>query len=150
MRATMLTAVRGIELRQVADPAIHFGTDAIVTVTASCVCGSDLHGYRGHAATVFPRRIGHEFIGVVSETGSEVTTVAVGDLVIAPFAISDGTCPHCRNGVTTSCAQGSFWGPVIMPQRRPESNRAARWSSSATARSGCARCWRQPVLALGA
>ena len=115
MRATMLTAVRGIELRQVADPAIHFPTDAVVTVTASCVCGSDLHGYRGHAATVFPRRIGHEFIGVVSETGSEVTTVAAGDLVIAPFAISDGTCAHCRNGVTTSCAQGSFWGA---PDRR--------------------------------
>ncbi len=76
MRATMLTSVRGIELRQVDDPAIHFGTDAIVTVTASCICGSDLHGYRGHATTVFPRRIGHEFIGVVSETGSEVTTVA--------------------------------------------------------------------------
>jgi threonine dehydrogenase-like Zn-dependent dehydrogenase len=69
-------------------PRFHFPTDAVVTVTASCVCGSDLHGYRGHAATVFPRRIGHEFIGVVSETGSEVTTVAVGDLVIAPFAIS--------------------------------------------------------------
>ena len=115
MRATMLTSVRGIELRQVADPAIHFGTDAIVTVTASCICGSDLHGYRGHAATVSPRRIGHEFIGVVSETGSGVTTVAVGDLVIAPFAISDGTCAHCRNGVTTSCAQGSFWGA---PDRR--------------------------------
>ena len=62
MRATMLTSVRGIELRRVADPVIHFPTDAVVTVTASCVCGSDLHGYRGHAATVFPRRIGHEFI----------------------------------------------------------------------------------------
>src|SRR6202046_5011958 len=110
MRATMLTAVRGIELRQVDDPAIHFPTDAVVTVTASCVCGSDLHGYRGHATTSFPRRIGHEFVGVVSDTGSDVTTVAGGDLVFAPFAISDGTCVHCRNGITTSCAQGSFWG----------------------------------------
>jgi threonine dehydrogenase-like Zn-dependent dehydrogenase len=95
MRATMLTSVRGIELRHVADPVIHFPTDAVVTVTASCVCGSDLHGYRGRAATVFPRRIGHEFIGLVSDTGSEVATVAAGDLVIAPFAISDGTCAHC-------------------------------------------------------
>jgi threonine dehydrogenase-like Zn-dependent dehydrogenase len=110
MRATMLTSVRGIELRQVPDPVIHFATDAVVTVTASCVCGSDLHGYRGHAATTFPRRIGHEFIGVVSDAGSAVTTVRPGDLVIAPFAISDGTCVHCRNGVTTSCVQGSFWG----------------------------------------
>jgi threonine dehydrogenase-like Zn-dependent dehydrogenase len=110
MRATMLTSVRGIELRQVPDPVIHLPTDAVVTVTASCVCGSDLHGYRGHAGTTFPRRIGHEFIGVVSDTGSAVTTVRPGDLVIAPFAISDGTCVHCRNGITTSCVQGSFWG----------------------------------------
>jgi threonine dehydrogenase-like Zn-dependent dehydrogenase len=115
MRATMLTSVRGIELRQVVDPEIHFPTDAVVTITASCVCGSDLHGYRGHVATAFARRIGHEFVGVVSDTGSDVTTVAPGDLVIAPFAISDGTCPHCRNGVTTSCLQGSFWGA---PDRR--------------------------------
>jgi hypothetical protein len=110
MRATMLTAVRGIELRQVPDPVIHFPTDAVVTVTASCVCGSDLHPYRGHGTPAFPRRIGHEFIGVVSATGPDVTTVRAGDLVIAPFAISDGTCVHCRNGVTTSCVQGSFWG----------------------------------------
>ncbi len=110
MRATMLTAVRGIELRQVDDPVIAFPTDALVRVTASCVCGSDLHGYRGNAKTVFPRRIGHEFIGVVTATGSAVTTVAEGDLVIAPFAISDGSCVHCRNGITTSCLRGSFWG----------------------------------------
>jgi threonine dehydrogenase-like Zn-dependent dehydrogenase len=110
MRATMLTAVRGIQLRQVPDPVIHFPTDAVVTVTASCVCGSDLHGYRGHATTAFPRRVGHEFIGMVSATGPDVTTVRAGDLVIAPFAISDGTCVHCRNGITTSCLQGSFWG----------------------------------------
>ncbi len=130
MRATMLTSVRGIELGQVADPVLHFPTDAVVAVTASCVCGSDLHGYRGHAATVFPRRIGHEFIGVVSDTGSEVTTVAPGDLVIAPFAISDGTCVHCRNGVTTSCAQGSFWGA---PDRRASAGR--RRAGRAGARS---------------
>jgi threonine dehydrogenase-like Zn-dependent dehydrogenase len=110
MRATMLTSVRGIELRHVDDPAIHFGTDALVTVTASCICGSDLHGYRGDAKTAFPKRIGHEFIGVVADTGSDVSTVKAGDLVIAPFAISDGSCVHCRNGVTTSCLQGSYWG----------------------------------------
>jgi hypothetical protein len=87
----------------------------VVTVTASCVCGSDLDGYRGHAETAFPRRIGHEFIGVVSDTGSDVTTVGPVTLVIAPFAISDGICVPCRNGVTTSCVQGSFWGA---PDRR--------------------------------
>jgi hypothetical protein len=110
MRATLLTAVRDIELQDVSEPAVHFPTDAVVTVTASCICGSDLHGYRGHATTSFPKRVGHEFIGVVSETGAAVTAVQAGDTVIAPFAISDGTCVHCRNGITTSCVQGSFWG----------------------------------------
>jgi len=110
MRATLLTAVRGIELQQVADPTIRFPTDALVTVTVTCICGSDLHPYRGDAPTAFPKPIGHEFVGVVSAVGSQVETLAVGDLVIAPFAISDGTCVHCRNGITTSCVQGSFWG----------------------------------------
>jgi threonine dehydrogenase-like Zn-dependent dehydrogenase len=115
MRATMLTSVRGIQLWQVRDPVVHFPTDAVVTVTASCICGSDLHGYRGHAPAAYPKPVGHEFMGVVSDVGSEVTAVKAGDLVIAPFAISDGTCVHCRNGVTTSCEQGSFWGA---PDRR--------------------------------
>jgi threonine dehydrogenase-like Zn-dependent dehydrogenase len=110
MRATMLTGVRGIEVREVSDPVVHFPADAVVTVTASCICGSDLHPYRGTPLVSFPRRIGHEFIGVVSDTGPDVTTVRAGDLVIAPFAISDGSCVHCRNGVTTSCVRGSFWG----------------------------------------
>jgi threonine dehydrogenase-like Zn-dependent dehydrogenase len=110
MRATVLTAVGNIELQQVADPAIYHPTDAVVMVTAACICGSDLHPYRGHGSAVLPKRIGHEFIGIVSDVGADVTTVSPGDLVIAPFAISDGSCVHCRNGVPTSCVQGSFWG----------------------------------------
>jgi threonine dehydrogenase-like Zn-dependent dehydrogenase len=110
VRATVLTAVRDIELQDVADPVIHHGTDAVVAVTAASICGSDLHPYRGHGATRFPKRTGHEFVGVVTAIGSGVARLAVGDVVIAPFAISDGTCVHCRNGVQTSCVQGSFWG----------------------------------------
>jgi threonine dehydrogenase-like Zn-dependent dehydrogenase len=110
MRATLLRAVRDIGLEQVDDPTIHHPTDAVVTVTASCICGSDLHPYRGHGATSFPRRIGHEFVGVVAAVGADVATLGVGDLVVAPFAISDGSCAHCRNGIPTSCVQGSFWG----------------------------------------
>jgi threonine dehydrogenase-like Zn-dependent dehydrogenase len=110
VRATQLNAVREIALEDVPDPTIHHPTDAIVTVVAACICGSDLHPYRGHQPTPFPKRIGHEFVGTVAATGRDVTTVKVGDFVIAPFAISDGTCPKCRNGVHTSCDQGSFWG----------------------------------------
>jgi hypothetical protein len=110
MRATVLTGVRDIGLQEVADPGIHHPTDAVVAVTATAICGSDLHPYRGHGATGFPKRAGHEFVGVVTATGSAVAGLAVGDMVIAPFAISDGTCVHCRNGIQTSCVQGSFWG----------------------------------------
>jgi threonine dehydrogenase-like Zn-dependent dehydrogenase len=108
--ATMLNAVRDIALESVPDPTIHHPTDAIVTVTAACICGSDLHPYRGRNATPFPKRIGHEFVGVVAEVGREVKTLKVGDFVVAPFAISDGTCANCQNGIHTSCDHGSYWG----------------------------------------
>jgi threonine dehydrogenase-like Zn-dependent dehydrogenase len=74
------------------------------------VCGSDLWPYRGVTGGSRPARIGHEFVGVVEGAGSEVRTVREGDFVIAPFAISDGTCVHCRHGVQTSCLHGAWWG----------------------------------------
>ena len=77
---------------------------------ASCVCGSDLWPYRGVRPVKEPTRIGHEFVGVVEAVGSDVRTVRAGDFVIAPFALSDGTCPHCRNGIHTSCEHGEWWG----------------------------------------
>jgi threonine dehydrogenase-like Zn-dependent dehydrogenase len=82
-------------------------TDAIVRVVIGCVCGSDLWYYRGDWPFE-PGPIGHEFIGVVEDIGPEVTDIAKGDLVIASFAFSDGTCPNCRNGVTTACMDGGF------------------------------------------
>jgi threonine dehydrogenase-like Zn-dependent dehydrogenase len=85
---------------------IRLPTDAIVRVVASCVCGSDLWPYRGVQPTTEPRRIGHEFVGVVEQAGSAVGSVSAGDFVIAPFVISDGTCRTCRHGITTSCEHG--------------------------------------------
>jgi threonine dehydrogenase-like Zn-dependent dehydrogenase len=110
MRATLIYGPRDIRLDEVPDPGIQRPTDAIVRVTASCVCGSDLWPYRGTFETRDPHRIGHEFVGIVDEVGADVTTVAPGDFVIAPFVISDGTCVHCRNGWPTSCERGSGWG----------------------------------------
>ncbi|MCW2623019.1 MAG: putative Zn-containing alcohol dehydrogenase [Frankiales bacterium] len=110
MRATLLTAVRQIDLANVDDPVLRLPTDVLVTVLASCICGSDLHPYRGTAPTAYPKPIGHEFVGVVSDVGADVRTLSVGDVVVAPFAISDGTCVHCHHGIPTSCIQGSFWG----------------------------------------
>jgi len=110
VRATVIHGPRDIRLEDVPDPAIRRPTDALVRVVASCVCGSDLWPYRGVTATSKPGRIGHEFVGVVEDLGSEVTTLRVGDFVIAPFALSDNTCVHCRNGVHTSCERGAWWG----------------------------------------
>lgn len=110
MKATVLHATRDIRLEDVPDPTLHTPTDAIVRVTASCVCGSDLWPYRGINEIKEPTRIGHEFVGIVEETGSQVSTLKVGDFVIAPFTISDNTCPHCQAGITSACNHIGAWG----------------------------------------
>lgn len=110
MRATVIHAPRDIRLEEVPDPALSTGGDAIVRVVAACVCGSDLWPYRGITPVDRPRRIGHEFVGVVEEVGPEVEHVRPGDFVIAPFYVCDGTCANCRNGVSTSCLHGGWWG----------------------------------------
>lgn len=110
MRATVIHGPRDIRLQDVPEPAVQLPGDAVVRVVASCVCGSDLWPYRGVTATDEPSRIGHEFVGVVEDVGAEVATVRVGDFVIAPFALSDNTCVHCRNGIHTSCVRGEWWG----------------------------------------
>jgi threonine dehydrogenase-like Zn-dependent dehydrogenase len=110
MLATLIHGARDIRVEEVADPALSTGADAIVRVVAACVCGSDLWPYRGIVPTDEPRRIGHEFVGVVEAVGAEVKSVKVGDFVIAPFYVCDGTCVNCRNGVSTSCLNGGWWG----------------------------------------
>ncbi|MET0725581.1 MAG: zinc-dependent alcohol dehydrogenase family protein, partial [Leifsonia sp.] len=81
-----------------------------VRVVAACVCGSDLWPYRGITSTDEPHRIGHEFVGIVEEVGPDVAQIKPGDFVIAPFYVCDGTCINCRNGVSTSCLNGGWWG----------------------------------------
>lgn len=110
MKATVIHGERDIRLEEVPDPTISRPTDAIVKVVAACVCGSDLWPYRGIQKTSSPHPMGHEFIGTVEEVGAEVSTLKVGDFVIAPFACSDGTCPNCLNGVQTSCLHGAWFG----------------------------------------
>lgn len=110
MLATVIHAARDIRVEEVPDPVLSTGGDAIVRVVAACVCGSDLWPYRGVTPTHDPHRIGHEFVGVVESVGADVAQVKEGDFVIAPFYVCDGTCANCRNGVSTSCLQGSWWG----------------------------------------
>src|SRR6476469_6034114 len=110
MKATILHAPRDIRLEELPDPTVHLPTDAVVRVTAACVCGSDLWPYRGINDVSEPSRIGHEFVGIVEEVGSEVRSLRPGDFVIAPFMYSDNTCPHCAAGIQSACAHGGFWG----------------------------------------
>jgi threonine dehydrogenase-like Zn-dependent dehydrogenase len=110
MRATVIHAARDIRVENVPDPVLSTGRDAIVKVVAACVCGSDLWPYRGITPTHEPHRIGHEFVGVVEAVGDEVVGVRVGDFVVAPFYVCDDTCANCRNGVSTSCLHGGWWG----------------------------------------
>jgi threonine dehydrogenase-like Zn-dependent dehydrogenase len=109
MRAAIFIESRRVEAGQRPDPTIQQPTDAIVRVVLSCVCGSDLWYYRGDSPFDAGAPIGHEFVGVVEDVGAEVRSVAKGDLVIAPFAYSDGSCPHCQNGITTACVNGGFF-----------------------------------------
>ena len=109
MRATYMFGAGDVRVITVADPTIENPTDAIVRVTRSCVCGSDLHPFHSLPSTPDGQSMGHEFIGVIEEIGKDVTTLAVGDFVIAPFAWSDGTCEFCREGLQTSCIHGGFW-----------------------------------------
>lgn len=110
MRATYLHAPGDIRLGEAPDPVLVEPSDAIVRVTASCVCGSDLWPYRGAGDIDEPKRIGHEFVGIVEEVGSDVGTVKAGDFVIAPFTWSDNTCPNCAAGIQTACRNGGGWG----------------------------------------
>ncbi|WP_328938873.1 zinc-dependent alcohol dehydrogenase family protein [Streptomyces tauricus] len=112
MRATTIHAPFDLRVEDVPDPVVRQPGDAVVRVLRSCICGSDLWAYRGESARTPGQRIGHEFLGIVEETGADVGTVRRGDLVVAPFMWSDGVCDYCREGLTTSCEHGGFWGSV--------------------------------------
>lgn len=109
MKAAIFGGPRDITIGERPDPVIGEPTDAIVRVTLSCVCGSDLWYYRGLSAHALGA-IGHEFIGVVDEVGPEVLYVHVGDLVVTPFTSSDGTCLLCRAGWPSNCVHGGGYG----------------------------------------
>ncbi|AKU15694.1 zinc-binding dehydrogenase [Luteipulveratus mongoliensis] len=110
MKATLIHGPGDIRLEDVPDPTLVQDTDAVVRVVAACVCGSDLWPYRGENPVHEPRRIGHEFVGVVEEAGAGVRSLKAGDFVIAPFMYSDNTCPNCEAGIQSACVAGGFWG----------------------------------------
>jgi len=109
MQAAVFHGPGDIRIENVPDPRIQDPTDAVVRITHTAICGSDLWFYRGQQEYQEGWRTGHEPMGVVEAVGNEVRHVKPGDLVLAPFAISDGTCEFCRKGLQTSCLHGNFW-----------------------------------------
>jgi threonine dehydrogenase-like Zn-dependent dehydrogenase len=99
-----------VRVEEVPEPTIVEPTDAVVRVVRSCICGSDLWPDAGMTPTEHGRRIGHEFLGVVEDAGSDVAGIKRGDLVVAPFVYSDNTCKFCAEGLHTSCLHGGNWG----------------------------------------
>ncbi len=110
MRATVMYGAGDVRVETVPDARLTEPTDAVLRVTGACICGSDLWPYQSMEKSSSGRRMGHEFIGVVEDVGADVRTIRKGDLVLAPFAWSDGTCEFCRQGLQTSCLHGGFWG----------------------------------------
>ena len=110
MRATLMYGAGDVRVENVPDARIVERTDALVMVTRACICGSDLWPYQKMEQSQTGNRMGHEFMGIVEAVGADVRTVKKGDLVMAPFAWSDGTCEFCRQGLQTSCIHGGWWG----------------------------------------
>src|SRR6266567_9338077 len=110
MRATVLYGAGDVRVEHVPDARLIEPTDALVAVSRACICGSDLWPYKLMKPGEPPRRMGHEAIGVVEAVGSGVRTLKVGDVVVMPFAFSDGTCAFCHEGLHTACVHVGFFG----------------------------------------
>jgi len=110
MRAALYLSAGDVIVDEVPDASLAEPTDAVVRVLRSCICGSDLWSYRGVITRAARSRLGHEFLGIVEAVGADVTSVRVGDLVVAPFQWSDNTCPACLDGLQTSCVNGGTFG----------------------------------------
>ncbi len=123
MRATVMYGAGDIRIENVPDPTVIEPSDAVVRVTRACICGSDLWPYKTLEHSETGRVMGHEAIGVVEVVGADVRTLKQGDLVVMPFAFSDGTCMFCRDGLHTACVHGGFFGTGVVDGAQAEAVR---------------------------
>jgi threonine dehydrogenase-like Zn-dependent dehydrogenase len=115
MRGVVMYTAGDVRVDEREDPKIIEPTDAIVRLTATCICGSDLWPYRG-IEPADHQVMGHEYVGIVEEIGSEVKNVKVGDFVVGSFVISDNTCEICQSGYQSKCVHGEFVAQTIGTQ----------------------------------
>lgn len=118
MRVAVLYGPRDLRFEERAAPTIIKPTDAIIRISAACVCGSDLWPYRGISPVTVPTPMGHEYCGIVTEVGSAVTSVKRGQFVIGSFFVSDNTCPNCQAGYQSSCQHRELVGGAQAPLLR--------------------------------
>src|SRR5437773_6530516 len=123
MRATVLYGAGDVRIENVPDARLIAPTDALLAVRRACICGSDLWPYKLMEPVETGRRMGHEAIGVVEAVGADVRTLKAGDVVVMPFAYSDGTCAFCHEGLHTSCVHGGFFGTVEVAGAQAEAVR---------------------------
>lgn len=118
MKGAILYGPRDVRFEDLATPRIIEPTDAVIRLSATCICGSDLWPYRGVNATASPTPMGHEYCGIVEEVGKDVTSIRPGQFVVGSFFASDNTCPHCRAGYQTSCQHRQLVGGAQAPKLR--------------------------------
>ncbi|MCF4122606.1 zinc-dependent alcohol dehydrogenase family protein [Antribacter sp. KLBMP9083] len=111
MRGVVMYTAGDVRVEEREDPKILKPTDAIIRLTATCICGSDLWPYRG-VEPVDHQVMGHEYVGVVEEVGADVKNVKVGDFVVGSFVISDNTCEICRSGFQSKCVHAEFTSQI--------------------------------------
>ncbi|CAM5437661.1 IMP dehydrogenase [Streptomyces coeruleorubidus] len=115
MRGVVMYTAGDVRVEERADPKLIEPTDAIVRLTATCICGSDLWPYRG-VEPADHTDMGHEYVGVVEEVGDDVRNVKVGDFVVGSFVISDNTCEICRAGYQSGCVHREFVAQTVGTQ----------------------------------
>jgi threonine dehydrogenase-like Zn-dependent dehydrogenase len=115
MQGAVLYGPRDVRFEERPEPAIVEPTDAIIRLSVTCICGSDLWPYRGANPITEPTPMGHEYCGIVEDIGRGVTSIKKGQFVIGSFFASDNTCPHCQFGFQTSCQHRA---PSVARRRR--------------------------------
>ena len=113
MKAAVFHKMGDISVDTVEDPTIEQQDDIIVRITSTAICGSDLHIYDGFVPQLRDMVLGHEFMGIVEETGALVTRVKKGDRVVVPFTIACGQCFYCSQGFHPACTHTNpeHYGP---------------------------------------